>query len=1012
MFESDLIVNMFADQKNGLDFFFPAPSAGITATATSSAVASASVEADRNEDDDDWGDFVESSVSVSRAGYLPPDLNRFVTDRNGTDSSEVAEPDSAPSRIESSQGQWVKPRGPVPLSVFGEAEEEEGERDGSGASVPSLRFSLDSISSKHNNGNGSANKVVSTNPNVGINDLIENLYRDNGQNKLKNGLNSLSDNNPSHFGTDKKKNTQWNSANFDGNLPKLGSVEWNSDLEVKDTDLSQKTLNPVISLENLSWNPSNCGTQRFGPKSDGMNSSEVMLDPSDSNQGFVDQNDDIDEDDGWEFKTAECNSQIRDGDSKPEKQKAAGSELAVVSNASNLSWNFWSLPTNGIGPNVNNCKTDAVNSVSDLENGDDDSWDNGGWEFKVAEPGEMKNDITSKVEGNDKKDGRSGEFTVGFENGAPQVNDLFAVSSQQSDGWAFGFDFNPTSKSETTTISNLNSQIQQYERETVPSFFHSDSEETTWAFKPSSSQTGTLNEEKLSFPDFLPANFQTHLSGGAVQKKEVPPEKPKGPLALSLFGEEDLESSDPMVYEDIPSSNHDSYSRGKPKAPGPSISISDLISSLYNQVEERTTEKGDETRKTVTDFNLADAEDDSWEFQGPAESILIPDASKDVDDFDDDSWEFQGPTQPMKGDHSHLGNATPTQTFAPAGNTEQHEKQVFNIEVNDFRDLFDELKTELCYAALNHLENLKEARSLFTDSSEGTEVKKRDEEIRKKLDEDVLISEVNLESLQPRPSGIREFITTLKEPKFRALDSEYHLSERLLSAEQDCNLMIELLKHSTLTLKILNLGSSEQQSKYTSAWSTIASVCAQELRHAVSIWKQAQEKNIQKQILSASQGRSYILALGEVYRVTKILVATTKVYKPWILLDPGSNLLGFLDECAYLWSNSGLEDALLNISDVLNDKSTTQLLESIKHIDELDACTIHSRIISAREPICHISGLTAEIIPGMKTVEWSGQQYFLPIANLWANLISTNPPDLPHALLGNQSSSKNVPISH
>lgn len=129
---------------NGLDFFFSSsPSPPVVA----------------GEEDDDWGDFVDSS----------PKPNGFSADRGGAT-------DSTPARIESenkknSQTQWVTPRGPVPLSVFGEAEEEE--EDESGAP---FNFSFDSFSEKHRN--GSAN----TNPTMEISGVIANLYRENEPN--------------------------------------------------------------------------------------------------------------------------------------------------------------------------------------------------------------------------------------------------------------------------------------------------------------------------------------------------------------------------------------------------------------------------------------------------------------------------------------------------------------------------------------------------------------------------------------------------------------------------------------------------------------------------------------------------------------------------------------------------------------------------------------------------------------------------------------------------------------
>lgn len=61
------------------------------------------------------------------------------------------------------------------------------------------------------------------------------------------------------------------------------------------------------------------------------------------------------------------------------------------------------------------------------------------------------------------------------------------------------------------------------------------------------------------------------------------------------------------------------------------------------------------------------------------------------------------------------------------------------------------------------------------------------------------------------------------------------------------------------TLAILKLGSVEEQEYYVSTWSSILSVCAQELKHGVSIWKQSLQKNVQSQILSEPEGTGWLL---------------------------------------------------------------------------------------------------------------------------------------------------------
>ncbi|CAN8319089.1 unnamed protein product, partial [Cochlearia groenlandica] len=349
------------------------------------------------------------------------------------------------------------------------------------------------------------------------------------------------------------------------------------------------------------------------------------------------------------------------------------------------------------------------------------------------------------------------------------------------------------------------------------------------------------------------------------------------------------------------------------------------------------------------------------------------------------------------------------------------------IEPNDYQDFFHKLKTELYYIAQNHLETLKvsiticvwifsflkpllsfllhhlnftmlkEARLLLADSGESDEVQKCDDEIQdlhNLLNNDALIGELNVESLQHRSSGITELSKALQEPMFRALDSEDFISERLLSAEKDWKSSIELLKHATSTLKIVNLGSPEQQSEYVSTWFVIALACAQELRHASSIWKQVIENGVQEEIIAKPQGKRDILSLGEIYRVVKIMRASTRVYRPWILLATvTSNVLAVLDEGVELWLSSGLEEALRD--NFNGDDSADQLLESVKGIDETDGLTLHNYIItSGTSPSCYISGVNTAIMTRIKTVEWNREHYLVPLPNQWANLISRNPPSL------------------
>ncbi|KAH0909924.1 hypothetical protein HID58_033245 [Brassica napus] len=706
---------------------------------------------------------------------------------------------------------------------------------------------------------------------------------------------------------------------------------------------------PGVSLESFSWNPLNLASERSEKTSD--------VDPTSSDLSFVNRNDDDDDfDEGWEFKAAES---VLDPTSKEEQEKA-GNGSVVVKSATDFDSSMWSSPTTG-----------------KRENGDDgDPWGNGGWEFNVAE---TKKDLTNK----------------------------------ESNGWGFGFGFEHGSEMETTTSyhSNNGKDLHKEANGSIssPSNANVNPEGSSWAFNQASLDTGNEKEEN-----------------------EVLPDKPKGVLPLSFFEDEALETSDNSVHEDNLVSTFDFPVKEKTKAPSQTVSISDLISSLYSQVEEKnaanlseksaTVNGEDESwefqgpTKTITDSSLAEGGDDdfdsTWEFQGPSLPLKNSDAA---DEVDDDSWEFQGPAQPVKdntlreGDNglweskqSSVENEVGNRFSVPNGFGKSQEETVITIDLNDYRDVFHKLKTELYYLALSHLETLKEARDLAANSDEVAEAQKYDDEIQdlqNMLKNDVLIGEVNVESLQVRSSGTTELYKVLQEPKFRTVDSDDLLSERLLLAEKDWKSTIELLKHATLTLKVLNLGSHEQQSKYASTWLVIARTCAQELRHAACIWKQVIQNDVQEEILSKPQGKRYLLSVGEIYRVVKILRASTRLYKPWIVLFPtSSTVLAVLDECVELWLSSGLEEALRNniirLQGVESNYSADQLLESIRCIDEVDAFTLHACITSDTSPTCCISALNTEIVPGIKMVEWNGEHYLVSLANLWANLISRDSPDL------------------
>ncbi|WJX10461.1 hypothetical protein P8452_01182 [Trifolium repens] len=196
------------------------------------------------------------------------------------------------------------------------------------------------------------------------------------------------------------------------------------------------------------------------------------------------------------------------------------------------------------------------------------------------------------------------------------------------------------------------------------------------------------------------------------------------------------------------------------------------------------------------------------------------------------------------------------------------------------------------------------------------------------------------ENYSQRNVNFDELLKVLKEPKFLPLESECQLASRLSMAKTDIKSAMELLKDAESTLRILKLGSGEEQSNYLTIWSKIAFVCSQELKHGAYIWKEAVKKNAHDQLLSIPKGVQYVHALGEIYRVAEIVRVSAKLHKPWMLSGSidCTSLFALLDECNSLWLASGLEEALSSISNHNNldaDGISRELVQSIKYIDEL-----------------------------------------------------------------------------
>ncbi|XP_050380759.1 uncharacterized protein LOC126797994 isoform X2 [Argentina anserina] len=885
--------------------------------------------------DDDWGDFVAVATPPVKThagnGFAPAPADSFGFFRNGPAAPGAAqvESDPSPNRVEakpdgvSKTKQWEKPKGALPLSLFGEEEEKKDEQ--ANEDLTGLTKN-DGFGIKGSNLNRSGS---------GIDDLISNLYVQNGS-----GLNSGS-----------------GGADLSSNGLKFEGADLNGSSNLK------------LNVE----------------------------------EGNGDVDEDEDEDDGWEFKAAEPERGVGSENAKESNRGtgfSGGFGIHEFNNGSVASngtphggeWGFsFDIKPSSVSQDnfffetYSESKPTNDANVSNYSRVDDN-----GWEFK---------DALSETGSEHKLEEAKAANPAGLEwhvldgAGAGPRNDFFSGSdwiSHPSSESNFAFPFIPNSDTRDVVILDSYSNGKKDDIATGLSSTtdnnHVESDDNFWEFKDAFSESGSMLEGESVVASNSPANTTSSAMDGenhGLQHSEVMSRNHRQALPLSIFGDEELETDTSSVHEDISTQTAASHQINTARSPATNVSITDFISSLYSQVEQDTpkTHIPKEIESTTTHPVTTMLESD----------FVGDDGDDDGDDGDDDSWEFKDAV-------------SKDQNSTSIANVEDSLKDTCTqIQVDDFVEFYCKLKDESYFLALYHLDQNKKAQSSASFSGvDATEA--LDKEIQKLYD-DLPQDKMRSDQFQsgnssPRNSFLNELHKALGELKFQVLESEYQLSQRLSLAEKDMTSAIELLRHAASILRILRLGSMEEQSRYIAVWSQMVSICAEELKHGSLIWRQSLEKNVQKQMLSEPRGKQYIIALGEMYRVVLVLRASTKLYSPWILLQSDcSSLIGLLNQCYTLWSSSGLDEALRSISDKDDfkyDENVNALLDSLNSINHLDAFSLQDHFLSGQQALCSLSLLSAGAVPGIKMVVWNDQHYLLTLANLWINLIGGDPPQLPH----------------
>ncbi|KAG5626182.1 hypothetical protein H5410_011400 [Solanum commersonii] len=675
-------------------------------------------------------------------------------------------------------------------------------------------------------------------------------------------------------------------------------------------------------------------------------------------------------------------------------------------NASSSTFGGWNFDFGGFGSAVEmsnsssdvgglNSNINAVGSSADLDdshNNNDDDED--GWEFKDAYSISKVGDCNSKATSEAKKEHESNAFSFNFHNGLNGSVDLFATSDSVAhhaghmQAYSSGFGNSSmdlfTMSSQPIDLFATSSDGRHEQKESNgaldphPVVESTESDEDFGEFTTASSDSGLKLEEEWNVGDVAHSELQASESDDKDQVKESKLENHKGALPLSIFGDEELEIDESSNTEDIIVPRNASYSKND-RSPDSNISINDLISNLYSKAEQTSPVQVPNS----SSFN-------------PQDSVSNSNLLNGDDDLDDGEWEFKDGSSQMRiyNDISLLTSEDPPQ------------RRFSNLNLDNYLDLYSQLRNKLCFHAKCHLNDLKGARSIGLPVEEAkiSTLNKEIEEACKDFDQDnVMCKGDHLEGHLSHNACMSAFIEILQESKFQVLESEYHLSRRLSLVENDLETTVDLIRHATMMLKILRSGSLEEQSMYVSVWYKMISACAQELQHGSCIWKKMLEMNAESHMLSHPRGRAFIRALGEIYRVTVVLEASVKLCKPWTWLDSAqcASIHSMLDECHIIWSSLGLGEALLSMLDSASGdgSSVASLLDSIKSIHDLDGLTLQKHLYAQKE-VCRLSLLTLEVLPGMELIDWNGEHYLLTLANLWANLISSDPPELPQLIIG------------
>ncbi|CAM0950278.1 unnamed protein product [Alopecurus aequalis] len=507
-------------------------------------------------------------------------------------------------------------------------------------------------------------------------------------------------------------------------------------------------------------------------------------------------------------------------------------------------------------------------------------------------------------------------------------------------------------------------------------------------------------------------------------------EKPRGPLPLSMFGDDKEEEDEgpPMPPPTSTATAHQRTPSFESKGLR-AVDLKDLIVGLYGSQPPPATAAPEASTPEVAEDDDG-FEDEGWEFKaapasaeeqeggGPAHGEGIesadhvgnhestgqsmknfsyhPDNSSSIlNMYEEHSLvdDVHAPQSCSEGVLSSSDLFSNNEMNSSYGTDENH--SVKSATDSILVDFYHKLREESVAMTFRYNKYIKEAQKSPTHLDRNNEVAAIEVEIQEiceKLQDSSLAEGFHIEEQFSRDTCISELLKSTNEEPMKDFEQQYHLAEKLALAQHDMSLAVELYKHSVSTLLTLELASKEEQCDYVAAWYSLLLSCAQELRHGAVLWQESCHAEVCDQVIS--EGVHCFIALGEIYRVVQILHLSLQYFKPWVLADPGmfSKMSACWDSCTNAWA-SGLETALRIVIDSNHSEASVvkALLETIISISELEVANLQN-CLANNESTCQLTLLPTGLVPGMKVILWNGNHYFVKVANLWANRVSCNPP--------------------